>query len=208
MSMSISYESTGRIRQKARTRDAILAATRRLLSDGAMPTVEQAADAAGVSRATAYRYFPNQRDLLVAVYSWVDAPSLLGSDATDDVEERLAAVVERFTSLVAEEETTLRAMLRLSLEPGAEERDDLVLRRGRRIRWIRDALQPMEDRLSPPDFERLVNAISATIGVEVFAWLTDVGGLSRPDAIGVMRWSASALLRAALPQAAPTPERD
>ena len=68
MSMSIPYEATGRTRQKARTRDALVRAARDILGEGLSPTVEQAADAAGVARATAYRYFPNQRALLVAAY--------------------------------------------------------------------------------------------------------------------------------------------
>jgi AcrR family transcriptional regulator len=198
MKMSISYESTGRTRQKARTREAIIAATRRLVASGAMPTVEQAADAADVSRATAYRYFPNQRDLVVALYAWVDAPSLLDPDAGDHAEQRLAAALERFTAILAENEPTLRAMLRLSLEPGSEDREDLVLRQGRRIRWVTDALEPMRARISPSGFERLVRAISATIGIECFVWLTDVAGLSKDDAIETIRWSASALLRTAM----------
>ena len=38
----------GRVRQKARTRDALVAATRQLLRDGVTPTVEQAADVVDV----------------------------------------------------------------------------------------------------------------------------------------------------------------
>ena len=63
MGMAIPYESTGRTRQKARTRAAMVAATRELLAEGVAPTVEQAAERAAVSRTTAYRYFPNQRAL-------------------------------------------------------------------------------------------------------------------------------------------------
>jgi len=44
----------------------MLAATRELLAEGVTPTVEQAAERAAISRTTAYRYFPNQRALLIA----------------------------------------------------------------------------------------------------------------------------------------------
>jgi hypothetical protein len=45
---------------------------------------------------------------------------------------------------------------------------------------------------------RLVLAIRASIGIEAFVWLTDVGGLSGNEAVKNMRWSAQALLTAAL----------
>lgn len=38
----------------------------------------------------------------------------------------------------------------------------------------------------------------STIGIEALVWLTDVGGLTRSEAVTTMRWSAQALLRSAL----------
>lgn len=198
MSMSISYETTGRTRQKARTRDAIIAATRELLATDGMPTVEQAADAAGVSRATAYRYFPNQRDLLVATHPEIDARSLLGADPPDDVAERLDLVVEELSRFVIENEPELRTMLRLSLEPGDTHRDQLVLRQGRAIAWLNDALQQLQGKMPRAELRRLVYAIRCAVGIEALVWLCDVGGLSRREAVEVMRWSARALLRSAV----------
>src|SRR5262245_37822940 len=82
--MSSGYESTGRTKQKQRTRDALIAAARELLAEGTHATVEQTADRAGVSRTTSYRYFPNRRALLLSVNPGLDAPSLLGDDAPED----------------------------------------------------------------------------------------------------------------------------
>ena len=62
--MSTPYEIGGRSAQKARTRDALVAAARDLVAAGVTPTVEDAAAAASISRSTAYRYFPNERALL------------------------------------------------------------------------------------------------------------------------------------------------
>ena len=50
---------------------------------------------------------------------------------------------------------------------------------------------------------RLVLAIRSSTGIEALAWLVDVGGLSREEAVEVMRWSAQALLRAALETGTP-----
>ncbi|MET0826166.1 MAG: TetR family transcriptional regulator, partial [Acidimicrobiales bacterium] len=71
-----SYESTGRTGQKQRTRDALVTAARGLVADGRTPTVEETAEAAGISRTTAYRYFSNQRSLLVAAHPETEATSL------------------------------------------------------------------------------------------------------------------------------------
>jgi AcrR family transcriptional regulator len=193
--MSTAYEQTGRTRQKARTRAALIAAARELLAEGVMPTVEQAADRAGVSRTTAYRYFVNQRVLLVAGYPELGEASLLGPDVPEDPVARLDVVTERIGAQLLDHEPELRAMLRLSLEPGAS---DLPLRQGRAIRWIEDALAPLQSRMPRKELRRLVLAIRATIGIEPLVWLTDVGGLGREAAVELMRDSARSLLRAAL----------
>jgi AcrR family transcriptional regulator len=199
MSMSISYESTGRTRQKARTRGAVLDAARELLAAGRTPTIEEAAAAAGVSRATAYRYFPNQRALLVAAHPEIEATELLGDDAPDDPHERLDRTIAELIRLTIDTEPELRTMLRLSLEPGPGE--ELLLRQGRAIGWIEKALGPLQGRLRPSVLRRLVLAIRSACGIEALVWLTDVAGLSRRQASELMRWSALALLRTALAEA-------
>ena len=196
MSMPISYEQRGRTRQKARTRAALLEATRDLLASGRTPHVEEAAEAAGVSRATAYRYFPNQRALLVAAHPEIEAAALLGEDPPCDPEDRLDRTIDELIRITIENEPELRTMLRLSLEPVPGE--DLVLRQGRAIGWIEEALSPLQGALPPSELRRLVLAIRAGCGIEPLVWLTDVAGLSRDQAAEVMRWSARALLSAAL----------
>jgi hypothetical protein len=44
----------------------------------------------------------------------------------------------------------------------------------------------------------LVYGIGVTIGIEALVWLTDMGGLSREQAVGVMRSNARSLLCSAL----------
>ena len=196
VSMAISYERTGRTRQKARTRAALLGAARELLAQGQSPNVEEAAEAAGMSRATAYRYFPNQRALLVAAHPEIEATTLLGEDPPADPQDRLDRTMRELTRITIDTEPELRTMLRLSLEPGP--RDELLLRQGRAIGWIEEALAPLRGRLPRSKLRRLVLAIRSACGIEALVWLTDVAGLSREQAADLMRWSALALLRAAL----------
>jgi AcrR family transcriptional regulator len=197
MSMTVSYEGTGRTNQKARTRDALIAATRELLSKGVTPTVEQAAARSGVSRATAYRYFPNQRALHAATYPTIEARSLLGPDAPNNAADRLDAVVDELIRFMLDQEPQLRTALRLSLEDAPAGQDAPLLRRGRAIGWIEDALAPLEDRLPKAELRRLVLAIRSAVGIEALVWLTGVAGLSRRQAADVRRFSSRALLRGA-----------
>ncbi len=199
MGMSIPYESTGRSRQKQRTRGALVAATRVLIAEGATPTVEDAAARAAISRTTAYRYFPNQRALLVAAHPEIEQTSLLGSKPPRQPAARLAAVLTEVLRITVENEPQLRMALRLSLE-GAS-RAENTLRQGRAITWLEDALSPLLGQLSKEELRRLVQAIRSAAGIEPLVWLTDVAGVSREEAVRIMTWSAQALLRAAIADA-------
>jgi AcrR family transcriptional regulator len=197
-----SYEQTGRTEQKARTRAALVDATRRLLAAGAEPTVDDVAAAAGISRTTAFRYFPNQRALLLAAHPQIEQRSLLPDDAPRDPTERLDLVLDEFLKITVEWEPQLRASLRLSLEPGA---GLPPLRQGRAIGWLEEALAPLRTELPEAEVHRLALAIRSATGIEALVWLTDVAGLARTEATGLMRWSAHALLRAALTDPPRTP---
>jgi AcrR family transcriptional regulator len=196
--MDVPYLHTGRTSQKARTRDALIAAARQLLAKGVSPTVEAAATEASVGRTTAYRYFPNSRALVAATVPEIEMSSLLGSDPPEDPLARLEIVAESLTWGIVEHEPEYRAQLRLALEDESADGESLPLRRGRRIGWIEDALSPLEGRMPEPELRRLVLGIGATLGIEALVWLTDMGGLSREDAVEVMRSNARMLLGSAL----------
>ena len=189
--------SHGRKQQKLRTRNALIAAAHQLIGEGRSPTVEDAAEAARISRTTAYRYFRNRAELLAAAHPEIAKTSLLPAKAPTTVDERLDIVVREITRIVAERETHYRTMLRLSLDP-ATPRESLILRQGRAIGWIEDALAPLRPRTSRAEVRRLALAIRSAIGIEAFVWLVDVGRLSREDAVKTMRWTARTLLQGAL----------
>jgi hypothetical protein len=196
--MSTPYEASGRVAQKARTRAALVAAARDLIAAGRTPTVDAAATAAAISRTTAYRYFPNQRSLLLAAHPEVAATSMLGDQAPDDAAARLDAVIGNFTAMIVDTEPQQRTMLRLSLEPEAAGQGELPLRQGRAIGWITEALEVLRGQLSDDELRLLVTSIRATVGIEALVWLVDIAGLTRDEAVELMRWSAQALLQRAL----------
>lgn len=189
------YEAGGRSGQKSRTRAALVTATRELLAQGREPTVQEVADATGISRTTAYRYFPDQRSLLLGAHPETLERSLLPENAPSDPRVRLDLVMDAFIATTLEWEAQLRAALRLSLAPDAEQP---LLRGGRAIGWIEDALAPLRESRPDVDVHLLAVAIRSATGIESFVWLTDIARLSRAEATRLMRWSAGALLEGAL----------
>jgi AcrR family transcriptional regulator len=194
--MSIPYVAGGRTAQKSRTGKALIAATRALIAAGRTPTVEEAAAEAGISRTTAYRYFPRQRDLLTAAFPFIEMPSLLPDTAPPDAGARLDQALDRYLRVMLDNEQALRTALRLSLEDPKGTRP--LLRRGRALPWIQQALEPVRSTLGDAGIRRLATAIRAIAGIEAFVWLTDVADMARPDAVELMKWSAQGVLRAAL----------
>jgi AcrR family transcriptional regulator len=196
--VSTTYEQTGRTRQKLRTRAALIAAARDLIAQGGRaPTVAEAAEAAAVSRTTAYRYFPSQKSLLVAAHPEVVATSMLPEGVADDPESRLEAAVRGCLAMILDTEAQQRTMLRLSLEPDPSA-DDLPLRQGRAIGWFMEALEPLLPTLGEEGVRRVAVAVRALAGIEPLVWLVDVARLSREEAVDQMVWSAVAVLRRAV----------
>src|SRR5262245_3794319 len=70
--------SPGRVAQRRRTRNAIVAATRQLIAEGNTPSIDEIAAAADVSRRTIYMYFPTVDQLVL------DATAGLLSENTID----------------------------------------------------------------------------------------------------------------------------
>lgn len=199
--MSTPYELTGRTRQKQRTRDALVAAARDLVArGGTAPTVEAAAEAASVSRTTAYRYFPTQKALLVAAHPETTATTFVPDDAGDDPEARLLGAVDAFVRMILDTEHQQRTMLRLSLDPDTSG-ESLPLRQGRAITWFEEALAPLRPRLTDDEIHRLVLSVRSAVGIESLVWLTDIAGLTREEAAERMHWSARALYLQALAEA-------
>jgi AcrR family transcriptional regulator len=194
------YESIGRTAQKSRTRLALLSAARELLAAGLTPAVEDAAERADISRTTAYRYFPNQRSLLLAAYPTIAPETLLPVDAPCDPRARLDVLMTAFTEYNFAWEPQLRTALRLSLEPVA---DQPALRQGRAIGWITEALAPLRETHPRIDIQRLAIAIRSATGIEALIWLIDIAGYTREQVAVTVKATARALLDAAILGAPP-----
>ncbi len=189
--MSTSYVSSGRSGQKQRTREHLLAAARRLIEEGDTPRVEDVARESGISRTTAYRYFPTRAELLAAAFPETVAESMLPDPAPVDVGERVTAVVTSVIDMIQRTEPQQRAMLRLSL---GDQPHELPLRQGRVIGWLREALEPLSDDLGEAGVRRLAIALRSVCGIETRVWLTDIAGQSADEVREMQLWMVSALL--------------
>ncbi|MFP5313684.1 MAG: TetR/AcrR family transcriptional regulator, partial [Actinomycetes bacterium] len=82
-------------------------------------SVADVAAIAGISRTTAYRYFPDKEALLHAALPETGLASLLGDRPPSDVPSRLARTLDAHFGFIRTWDPQLRAALRLSLTPGA-----------------------------------------------------------------------------------------
>ena len=193
--VSSDYVGAGRTRQKQRTRDQLVAAARQLMESGDTPRVEDAAEAAGISRTTAYRYFASQAELLAAAFPETARASMLPDPAPADTASRVTAVGSAVVDLVEETEHLQRAMLRLSL---GDTPHDLPLRKGRIIPWFEEAVEPLADQLGDEAVRRLAIALRAVCGIETRVWLHDIAGLDASGIRALQLWMVDALAAHAL----------
>ena len=188
---------------KARTRKLMLETAIGLMQRGQTPSVSAVAEAAEVSRATAYRYFPSQAALVHAVVDEALGP-ILGWQSTDtDTEARVANLIEASMPRISEFEATFKAALKLSLEQWAERQAGTLgseppFKRGHRVDLLQQAIAPLESTLPEPQFKRLAQALSLTYGLEVLIVLKDIWGLAFDETREVALWAANALVRAAI----------
>lgn len=190
-------EDGGRANQRNRTRRDLLEAALRVSEGGRTPSLDDIAEEARVSRATAYRYFPSVEDLLAEASLHVAFPGLdCLSRASDDPVERLMVVDEAVDRMIVANETALRVMI-ASASKFPLQAQDLPARQNRRLPLIEAALAPAQSQFTPEAFRRLTSALSLVIGTEAMLVLKDVLGLTPTQARDVRRWTIRGLVEAA-----------
>ena len=175
----------------------------RLMQSGVTPSVSEVAEAAAVSRATAYRYFPSQAALVQAVVDEALGPILDWESAATDAGERVEDLFRTSLPRMDDFEATFKAALKLSLEQWAKGQSGLLgdepqFTRGHRIELLDDALRPLRDTLPEDDYRRLAQALSLIFGVEALVVLKDIWGLDAERMQSVAIWAAGALVRSVL----------
>jgi AcrR family transcriptional regulator len=200
-------ERMARSNQKTRTRKDLLHAASRLIKRGRTPTLEEVAEEALVSRATAYRYFPSVEALLVEAAVDVAVPepvSFFHDDASRDPVERLQRVETALYDMILANEPLLRNMLAHSIQRDmqADETGKLPRRQNRRTPLIEAALEPVRAQFKPANLKNLAQALALIMGPEATIVVKDVLQLDDADARKMKRWAIRALVEAARKSAA------
>jgi len=183
----------------------LLAEAVALVRRGRIPSVAEVAQAADVSRATAYRYFPSRSKLVSAVIAEALAPVRRAVPQEGDAKQRLHELLDRTYSRFKEYEPHMRAALQLALEHQSLEAAGLLeeepFRRGQRQEILKVTLTPLRARLGARAYERLMKALAVVYGIEPMIVLKDICGASDRETEAVVRWMMDALVDAALRQA-------
>jgi AcrR family transcriptional regulator len=195
-------ETQGRPNQRRRTRKDLLQAAARLMKQGRKPGLEEIAEEALVSRATAYRYFPKVEALLLEASLDVAVPEaddLFRDGPPDDPVARLERIDAALHDMIVANEASLRMMLVHSLQRGlgGEKDADLPARQNRRTPLIAAALEPARHHFKPGALPTLSKALALVIGTEAMVVFKDVLQLDDADARKVKRWAIRALVAAA-----------
>ena len=190
--------------QRRRTRNAIVAAAKQLVAEGKTPSIDDIATAADVSRRTIYLYFPTVDQLLLDA-----AAGLLAETAVEDAldpdrhgDDALARADGLARALVQTAPEALplgRKIIKLTVD--APQPADGARRGYRRVEWIERTVDPLRDRLTKKEFERLVSALSVVLGWEALIVLEDVRALDPRTEEDVVRWMVRSLVEAATREA-------
>ena len=181
-----------RLNQKARTRRALLDAAARLLADGVPdPSMEQIAEAAQVSRATAYRYFDSASDAVWETMSdgvLTDIDDVMAA-AGDDVVTRVLAAEDIVNGYLFGDPDGARAFERAALDRSLRGVAQDTDRAARRLLYIDAALAPIADRLAADELRQVRHALALAIGSQTVLAMLDTCQLDVDEARASTRFA-------------------
>ncbi|HEF8772392.1 TetR/AcrR family transcriptional regulator [Providencia manganoxydans] len=200
-SINISNEYKG---TRKRTYILLVNTALELFEKGGMPSVSELAIEAGVSRATAYRYFPTQSDLIAATVNASLGPILTWRPQSEKTEERIKELLSFALPRMFEHEGALRAALQVSLQQWAEGRSlnldpkEKRLERGNRKDILAMVTAPMKGEFPAELIDKVIKAFSVIYGSEIFLVLKDIWKQNDSEVIELTQWIAKAIINQAI----------
>ncbi len=192
---------------RARMRKTLLNQALELMEHGSIPSVSDVAEAAEVSRATAYRYFPSQEALIQDAILEALGPILNWESDRDDAGDRVDQLLASSLPRVLQYEAVHRGALRLSMDQwvlirAGEIDAERRIARGSRRRLLAEALEPIAADLGEAQFDKLTKGLSLIFGIEAIVVLRDIWGMDDDDSLrDVLVWAASAMVQKAIAEA-------
>jgi AcrR family transcriptional regulator len=192
--------ATGRRNQKQRTRAAIVDAARGLIEAGGEVSMPLVAQAALVSEATAYRYFPDLVSLLGESFRHLWSDPVEAMHPIDGVSDPVKRVAHAATVLLSEV-SAYQGAVRVMLSAAIIRPQGPALRPGRRLALIDHALQPLSaqrGRKQHATLRQLKQDLAVVISAEAFFTLVDLCGLSPTDAVASATHAAESVTAEAI----------
>ncbi len=191
---------------RARMRRHMLSTAIRLMQDGFIPSVSDVAEAAEVSRATAYRYFPSQAAMVQAVVDEALGPILAWNSEDGDADQRVAELFAFAFPRMLKYEATHRAALSQALDQWTRRQAGTLgteprIVRGNRKSVLRDALAPLKGRIPAQTFDKLAQSLSLIFGIEAIIVLKDIWRIDDEALGSVAQWAAHAFVETAVAEA-------
>lgn len=184
-----------------RTRQALIHAAWELLKEGKQPTVDEVAEKAMVSRATAYRYFPSRDRLLIEAVlnrEVTPAKTVLDDIADDSAGEAVGRIQQHLYSQVIKNESLNRSLLRACQDEWMENKNRFVLRGDQRLPLLKEALSRRRKDIEPRELDNLLYALATMVGLESYIVLRDVCQINQTRGNEIMNWAVRKLVDAVL----------
>lgn len=153
--------------------------------------MEQIAEAARVSRATAYRYFDSSADVvweLMSDRTIADIEEVMTA-AGNDVVARVMAAEEAINDYLFEDPDGARAFERAALDRCLRGIAQDTDRAARRLGYIDAALEPIADRLSRDDHRCVRHALALAMGSQAVPAMLDTCRLEVDEARSATRFA-------------------
>ncbi len=189
-----------RTNQKNRTREALLASARELMSEGKEVTLAKVAERARTSRATVYRYFSDPGVLaLDATLDIEVTPTAELLEGLDDVRLRVKAIACYYLDISRDHEAHFRQFLAEALKASLED-GNVKMRGARRLGAFEEALEPVRVSMDAQEFGDLTMRLSMTTGMEQFIILEDILRVDQATGYRLQEGLVDALLDRYLPK--------
>lgn len=192
---------------RRRTFNLLINTALTLFEQGAIPSVSELAADAGVSRATAYRYFPTQSDLISATVNASLGPILTWRSDSPETQTRMEQLLAFAYPQMFKHEGALRAALYVSLQQWAQDRsasakslvnDEKKLVRGHRKAILANVVEPLKHQVDNDTLDKVIRAFSLVYGSEVFLVMKDIWKMDDGGVIDITQWMAKAIINQAL----------
>jgi len=185
------YDNSGRKKKAEQTRQSILSAlAEQLVNNNSSDfSIDEAAQRAGVSTRTLFRYFPSKELMLEGMSEWVF--SITGKISLPHSSDELEHTIQASYRMFEDNAGLMRALLLSDLGRGIRHRLAVRRRKG-----VADALDSAVSGLAPEEAKAVKALMVHIITAEAWWQMRDAYGVPGEESSKVVRWTTRLMLEA------------